>query len=59
MKELTITQLTQKYHSMKNKELCKELGITNPTLMKMLKEHNIPLKGSGNKHYRRKIVVLD
>jgi len=59
MKEITLKELTEKYYSMKNRELCDLLGICPPTLMRMLRENNIPLKGSGNKRYRRKIIVLD
>ncbi len=56
---MTVKELTEKYHSTDNKELCQILGITNPTLMVLLREHKIPLKGSGNRKHRRKITILD
>lgn len=55
MKILSKKDLAKKYRSMSNRELCKELDITNPTLVKYLKLNGIPLKGKG----KRKIMVIE
>ena len=38
-----------KYYSMKNTELCVELGISKPTLLKYVDKLEIIRKGSGNR----------
>lgn len=48
MKQITKKELQQKYNKMKNTELAKELGISEPTLRKLLKQAGIKMKGSGN-----------
>jgi len=45
--ELTIKELERKYNSMTNQELCLDLGISMPTLSRLLKESGIKRKGSG------------
>ena len=47
--EITKQQLQEKYENMTNDDLCKELGITMPTLIRYLEKNNIPLKGRGRK----------
>lgn len=56
---MTRVDLMELYISMKNKDLCKQLGITNPTLVSLLKRNDIPLKGKGNRTDRHKINLLD
>ena len=59
MEELTREQLEFLYESMDNKDLCHRLGITNPTLISLLKRHDIPLKGKGNRTERYKITIKE
>ena len=57
--ELTKEQLAEMYYSMKNKELCKKLKITNVTLISLLKRNDIELKGPGNRTERHKVTIKD
>lgn len=57
MVKLTRAKLAELYESMDNKDLCKKLDITNPTLISLLKKHDIPLKGKGNRNERTKIII--
>ncbi len=45
--KLTIKELERKYNSMTNQELCLDLGISMPTLGRLLKKSGIKRKGSG------------
>lgn len=45
--KITKEKLEKLYNSMTNKELCIELGVSMPTLSKMLKDSGIQRKGSG------------
>jgi hypothetical protein len=54
MIKLTKKQLKEKYYSQSIKELTKELGITTPTLMRLLKKHNIEKKGQ-----QTKVVIIE
>jgi len=56
--EISKKDLELKYNSMSNDDLCKELGISYPTLMKLIDEAGIRRKGSGNKYYNDKIKVV-
>lgn len=56
--KITKEALEDKYNSMSNDELAKELGITKVTLIKLLKDSGIPLKGKGNFYNRNKIQVV-
>ena len=47
MIELTKAELEQKYLNSTNEELAKELDISIPTLLKLLRENKIALKGKG------------
>ena len=51
MNEKTITKakLKRLYETMNNKDICKMLDITEPTLLSYLKKLNIKLKGKGNR----------
>lgn len=56
--EITKEELQKIYLEKTNKEICKKLGITMPTLVSMLKKSNIELKGAGNRIKRPKIKVI-
>lgn len=56
--KITKEALEDKYNSMSNDDLAKELGITKVTLIKLLKDSGIPLKGKGNFYNRNKIQVV-
>ena len=45
--KITRKELERKYNSMTNQELCLDLGVSMPTLSKMLKDSGIKRKGSG------------
>ncbi len=45
--KITKEKLEKLYNSMTNQELCLELGVSMPTLSKMLKDSGIKRKGSG------------
>lgn len=51
-------RLQELYQSMKSHEVCTKLKITMPTLLRMLKMSEIPLKGKGNRWPRSKIEVF-
>ena len=42
-------KLEKMYRSMSNTELCKKLGISYPTMLKLIDEAGIQKKGSGNR----------
>lgn len=53
-------ELQKMYEKMTNKQVCLQLGITIPTLMKYLKLAGIEKKGSGNRtNTRAKIKIID
>jgi len=54
MKEYSKLQLKEKYYNSNSRELAKELGMSLPTLMKILKEFGIPAKGKGKGQHKRK-----
>ncbi len=56
--KITKEILESKYNSMSNEELARELGTTKVTLVKLLKDAGIPLKGKGNFYNRNKIEVI-
>lgn len=56
--KLSTEDLKQMYSEMTNAELCEKLGITNVTLISLLKRANIKLKGKGNKTGRPKKINL-
>lgn len=45
--KITKEKLSEIYHSMSNKEACKKLGVTEPTLLRMIDKAGIEKKGSG------------
>ena len=56
---LTITreELKTLYQDKTNIDVVKKLGISQPTLIKLIKANNIPLKGKGKKHLIKVQVV--
>jgi hypothetical protein len=60
MIELTKAELERLYKSENNHFVCEKLKISQPTLIKYLKENGIPMKGkgSGNKgHTGKKLLI--
>ena len=55
---LTKTNLADLYSRKKNVEICKELGITMPTLISYLNYYDIELKGKGNRFSKKKIELI-
>ena len=47
------------YDNNKNEDVAKMLGVSIPTLLKLLRENGIKMKGSGNAHYRNKVKVAN
>jgi len=56
--EIQKSKLERMYREMTNKEICKKLGITNPTLVSYLKKLDIPLKGRGNNRRTTKVKLV-
>jgi|GEM_PF-3634555 len=56
---ITHSELEQLYLTERNKDLCKILGITMPTLMSYLKKAKIELKGSGNRETKSKVIITE
>ena len=56
--KITKEKLEELYRSNLNKKICEKLGITMPTLIKLLRNNFIKLKGSGNREKRSKITVI-
>lgn len=57
MKEITKEQLKERYYSRTNEQLARELEISKPTLMGLLKANGIELKGKG--YGKAKIIVKE
>lgn len=51
-------ELGKLYKKNPNKYICDKLGISHPTLIVMLRQSNIPLKGKGNRNKRNKIDII-
>ena len=47
MRKITKQELEKLYYSKRNKDVCKELDISEPTLNYLLKKSGIKLKGKG------------
>jgi predicted site-specific integrase-resolvase len=56
MIEISKKELAEKYRTMTSANICKELGISLPTLRSYLKKAGIPLKKAGGKS---KIKLID
>lgn len=48
--------LRKMYDENQSKDVCSKLGISNPTLNKLLRSAGIPLKGKGNRSKGKYIV---
>ena len=57
MKQVSRAKLKEMYYKLPNKEVCEKLGISQGTLVTILKENNIALKGASGR--ARKILVTD
>ena len=55
--KITKQQLEKIYLENSNKKTSEILKITNPTLIRYLKQFNIKLKGSGNRNKKGKLIV--
>jgi hypothetical protein len=51
-------ELQSLYLEKKNKDVCKLLGVTMPTLLLALRRARIELKGSGNKNPKSIIQIV-
>jgi len=58
MISITKSELKKMYETLTNKVICKNLGITQPTLVSYLKAFGIKQKGKGNKQDKRKIKLI-
>lgn len=47
------------YDHNKNEDVAKMFSISIPTLLKLLRDSGVKMKGSGNAHYRNKVKVVD
>ena len=56
--EITKDVLEKMYNSMRNEDLCKELDVSYPTLMRILSDAGIEKKGAGNAWHKDKIKVV-
>lgn len=54
---MTVEELEKLYQNNTNNKICLELKISPPTLVNLLKKHNIPLKGKGNRSVHSKIII--
>ena len=57
MKKITKKKLTEMYYNNPNAYVCEKLGITNGTLVTLLQENDIELKGARGRV--KKVVVVD
>ena len=55
--QITKQKLEKLYLENDNKEVCRILGITNPTLISYLKHYKIKLKGKGRRNHSTKIEL--
>lgn len=55
--KLTKKKLKELYENNTNKDLCKMLNITNPTLVKYIKDAGIERKGMGNRSLKGKTKI--
>ena len=56
--EVTKEELKDWYYSMTNAELCKKLGVSKITMIKLVKESGIKLKGKGGGFASKKVRVI-
>ena len=56
---ITKDYLEKLYREKSNIEVCGILGISNATLVKLVKDSGIELKGKGNREPKSKITVIE
>ena len=57
-RQITKKWLAENYKLRKNKDICKELGITNCTLVRYLNFFGIKKKGKGNRKIGKKVKLI-
>ncbi len=57
MKKISKEYLIKIYNELPNTEVCKILGITQPTLSRLLDDNGIPKKGASGRV--KKVIVVD
>jgi len=55
---IKLDELKDLYYNNKNEDVCKEMGISMVTLIKILDENGIEKKGKGNAYHRDSIKVV-
>lgn len=58
MKQLSKDRLETLYRELPNKEVCRKLNISQGTLVKILKNNNIKLKGKSGR-VSTKLIIVD
>ena len=58
MRKITRKKLEEIYRENNNSQAAKLLGISVPTMLKYLKENDIPLKGIGSHNKQRQLEVV-
>ena len=56
MVTITREELKTLYQEKTNKDLAKEFGISRPTLIKLIKDNQIPLKGKGKNLIKVQVI---
>lgn len=59
MKRMSVSQLRHNYETMSNADLCRKLGISVVTLLRLLDKYDIPHKGKGKRSYLHQIIIED
>ena len=57
MKKITKEKLKEMYYNNPNTYVCEKLGITNGTLVTLLQDNGIELKGASGRV--KKVIVID
>lgn len=56
MKKITKERLENMYKTLPNKEVCEKLGISPPTLIRILKANGIELKGAAGRVKKIRVI---
>ena len=56
--EITLAELKDLYYNNSNKYVAEYLGVSVVTLLKILKDNNVELKGRGNGTEKTKVRVI-
>ena len=59
LKTFTRTELESLYRDNSNEVAAKEMGVSIPTMLKILKDNNIEAKGQGGHNHDVKVKVVD